>query len=154
MQEEVCSNFSWYECKFIGIIDVIVRSFPALVCRFIPTAAHHFSGLWKSQQATAGRPKLQTKILNIPTEKCTISLRSGDLATVNVVIQLTDWVVTCGLVDGCHCLGGSNGDATPTSASVPVYQFTLCHSVGDCKVSTVILFFHNIVWHSALSFGL
>ena len=51
-----------------------------------------------------------------------------------------DWVVTsCGLVDGYHCLGGSNGDTTPTTASAPVYQFTPCHSVGDREISTVIL---------------
>jgi hypothetical protein len=69
--------------------------------------------------------------------------------------NIVEWVVTsCGLVDGYHCLGGSNGDTTPTTASVPVYQFTPCHGVEDCEISTVILFFHNIVWHSALSFGL
>ena len=66
-----------------------------------------------------------------------------------------DWVVTsCGLVDGYHFLGGRKGDTTPTTASVPVYQFTPCHSVGDCETSTVILFFHDFVWHSALSFDL
>jgi hypothetical protein len=42
MQEEVYSNFNWYECKFIGIIDVIVRNSPALICRFMPNAVHHF----------------------------------------------------------------------------------------------------------------
>jgi len=42
MQEEVYSNFNWYECKFIGIINVIVRNSPALICRFMPNAVHHF----------------------------------------------------------------------------------------------------------------
>lgn len=58
--------------------------------------------------------------------------------------------MSCGLVGGYHCLGGSKGEvSTPATASVPVYQ-----CLGDCEISTVIIFFHNIVCHSALSFVL